>query len=195
MLQLLIEDLLDPLEASSSLAHHVAFLCRRLDAKIQVALIQKDSAQLCDDVQLCDTSDLHNIHICNVMNTAITEGQHDVTIAMLVTLQTLMKQVCAGWAKLDDSAVKEMRHLLWKLVCAPADSVGVQVQLEACNVLKAGLEVFYPSAMERSALLMLLLSEEESTPNMAPLLDLLLTDLAKEIMSADPGTTVKGRYM
>ena len=62
-------------------------------------------------------------------------------------------------------------------------------------MLKAGLEVPYPNAVEKSALLMLLLSEGESTPNMAPLLDLLLTDLAEDIMSADPGATAKERFV
>lgn len=180
-----VQDLLDPAEASSSVAHHITFLCQRLDAKIRVALIENDC-----DVPLRDSSDSCNTLlrlICNVLNTAVSEGQHNVTIAMLVALQTLMKQVSACWAELDDSAIKEARVLLWKLVNTSADSVGTEVQLEVCNVLKAGLEVLYPSAVERSALLMLLLSEGESTPNMGPLLDLILTDLAEAIMSADPG--------
>lgn len=158
-----------------------------------MALIENDH-----DIPLCDSPDFHNkllSHICNVLNTAITQGQHDITIAMLVALQTLMRQVCAGWAKLDDSAVKETRLLMWKLINSPVDSVGTEVKLEACNVLKAGLEVFYPSAMDRSALLMLLLSEGESNPSMTQLLDLLLTDLAENIMSTDAGVANKGRYI
>ena len=148
------------------------------------------------DVTLCDTPDFYNTllsHICNVLNTAIiTEGQHQITIAMLVALQTLMRQVHAGWAKLDDSAVKETNLLIWKLINAPVDSVGAEVQnKEACNVLMAGLEVFYPNTMEKSALLMLLLTEGAPTQ----LLDYLLTHLADNITSTDPGETAKGRYM
>lgn len=156
-----------------------------------MALLENDC-----DVPLRDSTDSYNTLlslICNVLNTAISEGQRDVTIAMLVALKTLMKPVCAGWAELDDSAVKETRLLLWKLINTAVDSIGAEVQLEVCNVLKAGLEVLYPNAVERSALLMLLLSEGESTPNMGPLLDLLLTDLAEEIMSADPGVTANER--
>ena len=181
------------MEASSSLAHHITLLCRQLDAKIRVALIENDS-----DIPVHDSTNSYNTLlrlICNVLNTAISEGQHDVTVAMLVALQTLMKQVSAGWAELDDSAIKDTRVLLWKLVNTAADSAGAEVQLEVCNVLKAGLEVLYPNAVERSALLMLLLSEGESTPSMGPLLDSILTDLAEDIMSADPGVTVKERYM
>jgi len=186
-----VQDLLDPAEASSSLAHHITFLCRRLDAKIRVALIENDS-----DIPLHDSTDSYNpllSLICNVLNTAISKGQHDVTIAMLVALQTLMRQASAGWAKLDDSAVKDTRLLLWKLINTAIGTVGAEVQLEVCNVLKAGLEVFYPNAVERSTLLMLLLSEGESTSNMGPLLDLLLTNLAEDILSVDPGVTVKER--
>ena len=172
----------------SSICHHVTFLCRRLDAKIQVALIENG------DVQLSGSSDSHNMsRICSVLNTAITKGQRDVTIAMLVALQTLMKRVGAGWAKLDDSAVKETRLLLWKLICAPADSVETDVRMETCSVLKAGLEVFYPNAVDRSALLMLLLSEGDSSPGMERLLDLLLIHLAEDIMNCDPRVTCKGR--
>ena len=150
-----------------------------------MALIENDC-----DVPLSDSSDSCNTLlrlICNVLNTAVSEGQHNVTIAMLVSLQTVVKQVSVCWAELDDSAIKETRVLLWKLVNTAADSVGADVQLEVCNVLNAGLEVLYPSAVERSALLMLLLSEGESTTNVGPLLDLILTDLAEAIMSADPG--------
>ena len=186
-----VQDLLDPMEASSSLAHHITFLCQRLDAKIRVALIENDS-----DVPLHDSTDSYNTLlslICNVLNTAISEGQHDVTIAMLVALQTLMRQASAGWVKLDDRTLKDTRLLLWKLINTAVGTAGAEVQLEVCNVLKAGLEVLYPNAVERSALLMLLLTEGESTPNMGSLLDLLFTDLAEDIMSVDPGVTVKER--
>ena len=186
-----VQDLLDPVEASSFLAHHVTLLWRRLDAKIRVALIENDT-----DVPLRDLTDSYNtllLLICNVLNTAISEGQRDVTIAMLVALRTLMWQASVGWAELDDSAVKDTRLLLWNLVNTAVDTVGVEVQLEVCNVLKAGLEVFYPNAVERSALLMLLLSEGESTPNIGRLLDMLLTDLAEEVMNTDPGVTAKER--
>ena len=183
-----VQDLLDPGVASSSLAHHITFLCRGLDAKIRVALIENDS-----DVPLCDSTDSYETLlslICNVLNTAISEGQHDVTIAMLVALQTLMRQASAGWAALDDGTVKDTRLLLWKLINT---AVGADVQLEVCNVLKAGLKELYPNAVEKSALLMLLLTEGESTPNMGPLLDLLLTDFAQDIMNVDAGVTVKER--
>ena len=186
-----VQDLLDPVEASSFLAHHITLLCRRLDSKIRVALVENDS-----DIPLRDSTDSYNTLlslICNVLNTAISEGQHDVTIAMLVALQTLMRQASAGWAELDDSAVKETRLLLWNLIKSAVDTVGAEVQLEVCNVLKAGLEVFYPNAVERSALLMLLLSEGESTPNMGRLLDMVLTDLAEDVMNADSGVTAKER--
>jgi len=179
------------MEASSSLAHHITFLCQRLDAKIRVALIENDS-----DIPLHDSADSYNTLlslICNVLNTAISEGQYDVIIAMLVALQTLMRQASAGWVKLDDRTVKDTRLLLWKLINTAVGTAGAEVQLEVCNVLKAGLEVLYPNAVERSALLMLLLTEGESTPNMGSLLDLLLTDLAEDIMSVDPGVTVKER--
>ena len=186
-----VQDLLDPAEVSSSLAHHITLLCRCLDAKIRVALVENDS-----DDPLHDSNDSYNTLLsltCNVLNTAISEGQHDVTIAMLAALQTLMRQVSAGWAELDDSAVKDTSLLLLKLINTAVDSVDAEVQLEVCNVLRAGLEVFYPDAVEKSALLMLLLSEGESTPSMGSLLDLLLTDLAKDIMSAEPGVTAKER--
>ena len=186
-----VQDLLDPVEASSFLAHHVTLLWRRLDAKIRVALVENDT-----DVPLRDLTDSYNTLlclICNVLNTAISEGQRDVTIAMLVALRTLMKQASVGWAELDDSVVKDTRLLLWNLINTAVDTVGVEVQLEVCNVLKAGLEVFYPNAVERSALLMLLLSEGESTPNIGRLLDMLLTDLAEEVMNTDPGVTAKER--
>ena len=172
----------------SSLAYHITFLCRRLDAKIQVALIEN-----CD-IHLPGLPDSHNMsRICSVLNTAITGGQLDVTVAMLVALQTLMKRVSVGWAKLDDDAVKETKLLLWKLICAPPDSIGVEVQLETCKVLKAGLEVFYPSAVEKSTLLMLLFSEDDSSPGMSQLLGLLLTHLAEDVMSSIPGVSLKGR--
>lgn len=186
-----VQDLLDPVEASSFLAHHVTLLWRRLDAKIRVALVENDT-----DVPLRDLTDSYNtllLLICNVLNTAISEGQRDVTIAMLVALRTLMRQASVGWAELDDSVVKDTRLLLWNLINTAVDTVGVEVQLEVCNVLKAGLEVFYPNAVERSALLMLLLSEGESTPNIGRLLDMLLTDLAEDVMNTDPGVTAEER--
>lgn len=186
-----VQDLLDPVEASSFLAHHITLLCRRLDAKIRVALVENDS-----DVPLHDSTDSYSTLlslICNVLKTAISEGQCDATIAMLVALQTLMRQASAGWVELDDSAVKDTRLFLWNLINTAVDTVGAEVQLEVCNVLKAGLEVFYPNAVERSALLMLLLSEGESTPNMGRLLNMVLTDLAEYVMSTDPGVTAKER--
>ena len=186
-----MQDLLDPVEASSFLAHHVTLLWRRLDAKIRVALVENDT-----DVPLRDLTDSYNTLlrlICNVLNIAIGEGQHDVTIAMLVALRTLMRQASVGWAELDDSFVKDTRLLLWNLINTAVDTVGVEVQSEVCNVLKAGLEVFYPNAVERSALLMLLLSEWESTPNIGRLLDMVLTDLAEDVMNADSGVTAKER--
>lgn len=186
------QDLLNPLEASASVAHQITFLCRRLDARIRVALIENDH-----DIPSYDSPDFHNKllnHITNVLNTAISKQQYDITIAMLVALQTLMREMCSGWAKLDNSTVKQTRLLMWKLINTPVDSVGAEVPLEACNVLRAGLEAFYPSAMERSALLMLLLSEGEANSSMTLLLDLLLTDLAELIMSPDSEVTVKGRY-
>ena len=155
-----------------------------------MALIENEDIQFCDSSDLCDMS-----HIYNVLNTAITEGQHHVIIAMLVALQTLMKQVSKGLTKPDDNSVKEMKHLVWKLVCSSTDSVGAEVKLEACKVIKTGLEVFYPSAMERSALLMLLLSEGESSSDMALLLNLLLTDLAENITGTNPeASSSKERY-
>ena len=186
-----MQDLLDPVEASSFLAHHVTLLWRRLDAKIRVALVENDT-----DVPLRDLTDSYNKLlrlICNVLNTAIGEGQHDVTIAMLVALRTLMRQASVGWAELDDSFVRDTRLLLWNLINTAVDTVGVEVQSEVCNVLKAGLEVFYPNAVERSALLMLLLSEWESTPNIGRLLDMVLTDLAEDVMNTDSGVTAKER--
>ena len=187
------QDLLNPLEASASVAHQITFLCRRLDARIRVALIENDH-----EIPSYDSPDFHSKllhHITDVLNTAISKQQYDITIALLVALQTLMREVCAGWAKLDDSTIKETRLLMWKLINTLTDSAGAEVPLEACNVLRAGLEAFYPSAMERSAFLMLLLSEGESNSSMTQLLDLLLNDLAEHIRSTDPGVTVKGRYL
>ena len=172
----------------SSVAHHIAFLCRRLDARMLVASVENSG------IPATGSSDSQNMsRICSVLNTAVSEGQQVVTVSMLVALQTLMKRVCAGCAEIDDSSVKETRLLLWKLICAPVDSVGAQVQLETCKVLKAGLEVFYPNAVERSALLMLLLSEGGSTSGIVLLLDLVLTDLAENLMNSDPEVSLKGR--
>lgn len=183
------QDLVNPLDAISSLAHNITFLCKRLDAKIQVASVENGEIPLSGP-----SDDSHDMsRICSVLNTAITEGHQDVTVTMLVALQTLMRQVCAGWAKPDVSDVSKTRLLLWKLICAPADSVGAEVQLETCNVLKAGLEVFYPTTVDRSALFMLLLSEGDSTPGMAQLLDILLIHLADSILNSDPGVSLKGR--
>ena len=183
------QDLINPLDAMSSLAHHITFLCKRLDAKIQVASIENGEIPLSSP-----SDDSHDMsRICIVLNTAITEGHQDVTVTMLAALQTLMRRVCAGWAKPDVSDVTETRLLLWKLICAPADSVGAEVLLETCNVLKAGLEVFYPTAVDWSPLLMLLLSEQDPTPGMTLLLDILLIHLADTILNSDPGVSLKGR--
>ena len=184
------QDLVNPLDAMSSLAHHITFLCKQLDARIQVASIENGEIPLSSP----SSDDSHDMsRICSVLDTAITEGHQDVAVAMLASLQTFMRRVSAGWAKPDVSEVTKTRLLLWKLICAPADSIQAKVQLETCNVLKAGLEVFYPTAMERSALLMLLLSEGNSTPGMAQLLDILLIHLANKITNSDPGISLKGR--
>ena len=147
-----------------------------------------------DDIHLHGSPDSHSMsRICSVLSTAITKGQRHVTIAMLAALQTLVKLVKAGWAKVEDGAVKETKSLLWKLIYTPPDSVGPDVQLEACKVLKSALEVFYPSVTERSALLMQLFSEETSAPGMAQLLGLLLTYLAEDTLNSDPRVSLKAR--
>lgn len=181
-------DLLDPLDAISSLAHHITFLSQCLDAEIHVASKENGGSSL------SGSSESYTVScICSILNTAITEGQRDVTVAMLAALQTLMRQVNAGWAKLDENDVTETRRLLWKLICAPADSVEASVQLETSKVVKAGLETFYPTATERSSLLMLLLLEGHSTHGRAQLLDILLIHLAEKITHSDPRLSYKER--
>lgn len=178
----------DPVEASSLLAHHITYLCRRQDAKTKVTSTKNE------EIHFGDTSDFCSIrHINNVLNAAITNGQHDVTIAMLVALQTLMIQVSERANKLDDNSVKGTKHLVWKLVQSPADSVGAEIKLEAFKVLTVGLEVFYSTPSERSALLMLLLSEGESSSDMAMLLNFLLSNLTENLMSHKPGASSNER--
>ncbi|PFX24720.1 putative E3 ubiquitin-protein ligase HECTD4 [Stylophora pistillata] len=183
------QDSVDPMEASSLLAHHITYLCRRQNAKTKVAVIENE------EIYFGDTSDFCSIrHICNVLNAAITNGQHDVTIAMLVALQTLLIQVSKSTIKLDDNSVKEVKHLVWKLVQSPSDSIGAEIKLEASKVLTVGMEVFYSTPLERSALLMLLLSEGESSSDMAILLNFLLTNLTENLMSHKPEASSKARF-
>ncbi|XP_068681108.1 probable E3 ubiquitin-protein ligase HECTD4 isoform X3 [Montipora foliosa] len=181
-------DLLDPKDVILSLANHITFLSKRLYAKIQVASIEECERPASG---FSDSQDANLI--CSVLNTAITEGQQDVLVAMLAALQTFLSQVLAGQAKLEESDVTGLRLVLWKLVCSPSGSIGADVQLQSCNVLKTGLEVFYPTEEEKNALLMLLLSEGDSSSGMTKLLDILFIHLAEEMMNNEPGVSSIGR--
>ena len=162
-----------------SLSHHITFLCKAQDAELSFEN---------GNFKLNDSFDSQHIgSICEILRTAISNGQHGITMSMLVALQTLMKQVCTGQAELDNSAVENTKLLLWDLLSSRHDSVAFEVVKEACNVLRAGFGVFYPCVKQRSLLVIHLLSEGVNNSAMAHLLALLLSDLADNAMRSIPG--------
>lgn len=165
------------MDTISSLANQITYLSKRLDAKIQVALMESSGSSDSPDASI----------LCSLLKTAISEGQEDIIVAMLAALQTLVRRVSAGGSTLGEREATEVQLLLWKLISSPDLSVSAEVQRESCNVLKAGLQVLYRTAEEKNALLMLLLSEGHSSPGMRQLLDALFPYLAEELMNSEPG--------
>lgn len=173
------------MDTISSLANHITFLSKRLDAKIQVASMESSGSSDSPDASI----------LCSLLNTAVSEGQQDIILAMLAALQALLRRVSAGGSTLGEREATEVRLLLWKLVNSPDLTVRTEVQRESCNVLKTGLQVFYRTAEEKNALLMLLLSEGHSNSGMRQLLDVLFLYLAEELMNSEPERSSIGKLV
>lgn len=80
--------------------------------------------------------------------------------------------------KPDAQLVKDLRSLVWMLVCS--SSSHNQIRVEACKAFVCGLRVFYSESKEQSALLMVLLSEKDSS-GVLMLREMLLHQLALEL--------------
>ena len=119
--------------------------------------------------------------ICDVIETAIKNSDHSTLLCLLIALQPLLKLASSRATPLTEDVVKQTRSLAWKLVCAHTDVIGAQIQREACDVLLSGRSVFYPSLVEQSALVTVLLSETDATTGLVVFRNQLLSELASEL--------------
>ena len=119
--------------------------------------------------------------LCDVLEKAITIHQEHVVLCVLTALQSLLRVASMVGDHLEDSGMKQLKTVIWKLVAARADTVSSNIQKEACRVLCAGLDVFYPDTSERNALLAMLLAEVDGSTGLVVVRDLLLCELATRL--------------
>lgn len=121
-----------------------------------------------------DDSCLQLVH--DVLHLAIIGKNQNTIVCLLHTLELFLKLTIFNELTPDTQLVKNLRSLVWMLVCSDS----TQVQIDAGKAFVCGLNLFYPEAKEKSALLMVLLTEKESIGAMR-LQEMLLTELAWQL--------------
>lgn len=167
------------------IAEQIVFLCRTLQSSLHTV------HNIDPDPDLAfDSCDLRLI--CEVLETSMKTDNRPTVLCLLIALQPILTAASLSETYLNDDILKQTRAFAWKLVCAQTEFVGSRMQEEACRVLLSGKRLFYPSDLEQSAFLTVLLGETDDTTGLILFRNLLLSDLADELSCSNfDGSTDK----
>lgn len=160
-------DVLSPDEMISFITIQVSILSKTLDSQLNASLAMNTAV---------DGTCIKLIY--DVLQFALVGKHHSTIVCLLQALQPLLK---SNAIKPDPQLVKGLRSILWMLVCSYSTHIS-QIQTEACKSFVCGLGVFYSEPKEQSALLVVLLSEKDSS-GVLMLRDMLLSELARQLVA------------
>jgi hypothetical protein len=172
-----------PNSVLSSIAIQINMLCRALDSQLNTPNPTYPNQST---VMLLDSNYLSLIY--EALHLAIVSKNYSIILCLLHALQPLLQLAISKHLKLDEHVIKDLRSLVWMLVCSSTDNINRQIQRQACKVFVRGLCIFYPGSKEQSALLMVLLSESDSNSNgICMMREMLLAEMARKLADTKRG--------
>ncbi|XP_031557373.1 probable E3 ubiquitin-protein ligase HECTD4, partial [Actinia tenebrosa] len=174
-------DQMDVNNVISSIAIKITILSRSLEA--QLSALRPVNPDTFTEA-LLDSNYLTLIY--EALHLGIVSKNHTIILTVLHALQPLLQLAVTRRIKLENQLVKDLRSLVWMLVCTSTESYSRQIHRQACRVFVRGLSVFYRGSKEQSALLMVLLSDTDSKSNGIFLMrEMLLRDMAAKLVNTE----------
>ncbi|XP_031704959.1 probable E3 ubiquitin-protein ligase HECTD4 isoform X2 [Anarrhichthys ocellatus] len=178
-------------EVINQLLHHVGAMCIH-----QLNLLAASSNSLPLGALLGKQHPIEARHfssICDIMEKAMVNGDTCIIRCILVVFQVVFRFFNPQSEKNRES-VRRSGLLLWQLLMAPMDQIGVEIQREVCLAISSGLNTLYQGEAELNKLLKLVLTEGERNTGLSQLRDVILTNLADQLQKNRFGSEEEDYY-